>query len=69
MTYHDQHFIASNVLDNKKALSWFMENISDTCPIGINDGDLLEKVFVAKNFRTHFDSFSKLPPIFPSGIG
>ena len=65
----DQNCIFSNLLDNKEALSCFRENISDTCPIWVNDGHMLEKVFVPRNFRTHFDSFSKLPPIFPSGIG
>ena len=50
---YDQNCIISNLLDNKEALSWFRKNISDTCPIGMNDCHMLEKVFVHKNFRKH----------------
>ena len=66
----DQTFIISNLLkQNKEALSWFRENISDTCSIGLHDSMLLEKIFSNQNFQMCLDTFSQLHPIFPAGIG
>ena len=66
----DQTFIISNLLKQiKEALSWFRENINDTCSIGLHDSMLLEKIFSNQNFQICLDTFSQLHPIFPAGIG
>ena len=67
---HDQILQVSNLIkQNEEALSWFMENTSHTCHLGLNECTLLEKVFSNQNFQKCLESFSKLHPNFPTGIG